>query len=219
MTTPDPAVTRLRQLDACAVSDALDRCGIDGALLGITPRSVVGRRIAGRVSTVQVVERTDDTPRPHLGSRAIEAGDADTVIVVANGGRTDVSSWGGILSHAALAAGIAGVVVDGACRDVDEARELGFPVFARGTVPVTARGRVVEAATDVPVEIDGLRVAPGDYLVADGSGVVRCPAEHLDRVLEIAEDIAAREARMVEAVGRGVPITEVMHDRAFDAAR
>lgn len=208
---------RFAALDSCAVSDALDRIGRDGAMLGIAPMTTVGRRLVGRISTVHVVERTDDTPRPHLGTTAIEAAEPGTVLVVSSGGRVDVSSWGGILSLAAVERGIAGVVVDGACRDVDEARELGFPVFARAGVPVTARGRLVEAATDVTLDVNGVEVAPGDWLIADGSGVVRCPADVVDEVIAEAERLARREAAMADAVRAGRPVSEVMHDTQFDA--
>jgi len=67
---------------------------------------------------------------------------SDDVIVVANGGRTDVSSWGGIVSVGAAMRSVRGVITDGACRDVAQAREFGFAVFARAQVPVTARGRL-----------------------------------------------------------------------------
>lgn len=207
---------RLCRLDSCAVSDALDRVGRDGALLGISPMTTTGRRLAGRISTVRVVARSDDEPRPHLGTTAIEAGGPGTVLVVSSGGRTDVSGWGGILSLAAIQRGIEGVVVDGACRDVDEARELGFPVFARASVPVTARGRIVEQATDVRLDVNGVEVLPGDWLVADGSGVVRCPGDAIDEVLDVAERLTRRETAMADAVRAGRPVSEVMHDREFD---
>jgi regulator of RNase E activity RraA len=211
-------ITRLRQLDTCAVSDALDRLGHTGALLGIGPMSVRGRPVAGRVSTVHVVERTDDRPRPHLGSAAIEAGDEETILVVSSGGRLDVSAWGGILSRAAQQRGIAGAIVDGACRDVDEAAHIGFPVFARAAVPVTARGRIVERATDVPLRIGSQTVEPGDVAIADGSGVVVCPRTLIEEMLVTAESIAAREQRMAEDVAAGSPISEVMHDTRFEAS-
>jgi regulator of RNase E activity RraA len=214
----DEAVERLQRLDACAVSDALDRLGIAGAVLGIAPMTTAGRVVAGTVRTVQVAPRSDDAPRPHLATTAIESSGPGTVLVVANGARTDVSSWGGILSQAAQRRGVEGVIVDGACRDVDEARALAFPVFARAAVPVTARGRVVEEASDVPVRLGEVTVRPGDYAIADGSGVVVCPADRIEEALEIAEAIAAREAWMAEQVQAGRPVTDVMHDRSFERA-
>lgn len=209
-------IQRLARLDSCAVSDALDELGLHGVLIGISPMTTTGRVLAGRISTVAVEERRDNRPRPHLGSKAIEAGGPGTVILVANAARIGVSSWGGILSQAAHARGIEGVVVDGACRDVDEVRELGFAIFARGAVPITARGRIVEKAVDVPVEVGTVRVDPGDYLIADGSGTVCFPQGLADDVLAIAEKIAAKESRIAAAVAAGEPISRAMHDRVFE---
>lgn len=208
-------VARLGRLDSCAVSDALDRLGLPGATIGLGPVSVVGTRIAGRVITVEVGPRQGDEPVPHLAAPAIAAGGPGEVIVIDHHGRTDVSSWGGILSHAARQRGIEGVVVDGACRDVDESRTIGFPVFARSAVPVTARGRIVQRSMNAPIRCAGVLVRPGDLVVADGSGVVFVPGDHAAAVVDAAESIAALEAEMTSAVRAGRSVVDVMHDRAF----
>lgn len=213
-------VTRLAALDTCAVSDALDRLGLPGAVTGIVPLAPPDALpLAGAVHTVRVGPRRDATPRPHLGARAIAAARPGEVIVVDHRGRLDVSAWGGILSLAAREAGVAGVVVDGACRDVDEARRLNFPVFARAAVPVTARGRIVEESFDEPVSVATVPVAPGDLVVADSSGVVFVARGQAAGVVDLAEAIAAREAAMATAVLEGASIVEVMHDRRFDEVR
>jgi regulator of RNase E activity RraA len=134
---------------------------------------------------------------------------------VANGGRTDVSCWGGILTRAALTRGIAGVMIDGACRDIGEAEELGFPVFGRAVVPVSARGRIAQLAAGEPVVFAGVQVTQGDYVVADRSGVVFVPAGRAAEVLAFAERIVAREEQMAAAVLAGEPVTTVMHDAEF----
>lgn len=203
-------VARLKALDTCAVSDALDKLGLRGVALGLGPLTG-NHRIAGRVTTVRLVEAGDGPPSPrHLGTAAVEASGPGDVIVVEHGGRTGVSGWGGILSLAAVQRGVEGVVVDGACRDVDESRELGLPVFARAAVPLTARGRVVEQDWNIPVTICGVAVTPGDYVIADGSGVVFLPAERAEEIVTAAERIAARERTMAELVKAGAPVSKVM---------
>ena len=216
---PDGIAARLAAVDTCAVSDALDRLGLNGVVLGLSPLGAPDRRVAGRVVTVKVGPRRDDKPRPHLGAQAIAGAAPGDVIVVDHRGRLDVSAWGGILSLAASVRGVAGVVVDGACRDLDDARRLGFPVFARAGVPVTARGRIVEEAWNEPVTIGGIPVAPGDYVVADASGVVFVAQDRAGEVATLAEVIVAREAAMADAVRAGESIVEVMHDRRFDEMR
>ncbi|MDA8032769.1 MAG: RraA family protein [Actinomycetota bacterium] len=216
---PDGIAARLAAVDTCAVSDALDRLGLHGVVLGLSPLGAPDRRVAGRVVTVKVGPRRDDKPRPHLGAQAIAGAAPGDVIVVDHRGRLDVSAWGGILSLAASVRGVAGVVVDGACRDLDDARRLGFPVFARAGVPVTARGRIVEEAWNEPVTIGGVPVAPGDYVVADASGVVFVAKDRAGEVVNLAEAVVAREAAMADAVRAGESIVEVMHDRRFDEIR
>ncbi len=214
----DAHLDRLARLDTCAVSDALDRLGLSGATTELHAVARTGLApLVGHVATVQVEPRRDDQPRPHLGTTAIEAAEPGTVIVVANDGRTDVSSWGGVLSHAAQQRGVAGVVVDGVCRDVDEAAEIGFTVFSRGSVPVSARGRLVQRSSGEPVTCAGVEVSPGDCVIADGSGVVFVARADVDRVLDLAERIAEREREMVAAVREGRSVVEVMHDGRFDA--
>jgi len=204
----DPLVERLLKLDTCAVSDACDRLGLPGAVLGIAPMSPPAK-IAGRAVTVKLVEANGRQSTRHLCTAAIEAAAAGDVIVVENP-RLDAAGWGGILSAAAKTKGVAGVVVDGAARDVDESRELDFPVFARAAVPRTARGRIIEEAFNVPVRVGDLTVSPGDLVLADGSGVVFVEAARAAEVLESAENIAAREAKMKEAVLAGDRVSEVM---------
>jgi regulator of RNase E activity RraA len=106
--------------------------------------------------------------------------------------------------------GVAGVIVDGAVRDVDESRELGLPVFGRAGVQVTARTRIIEESCNEPIEMCGVWVKPGDLVIADSSGVVFISADHEDEVVTSAEDIAAREALMTKDVLSGKPISEVM---------
>ncbi|MFF3753257.1 RraA family protein [Streptomyces sp. NPDC002018] len=208
-------VDRLRALDSCAVSDALDAYGLSTVALGPAPVWPVRGVVAGRVRTVTVGARRSGQPAGHVAAAAVDISGPDDVLVIANDGRLDVSCWGGILSRAAVARGIAGVVVDGACRDADESRELGLPVFARAVVPVSARGRVVQHAMDEPVLFGGVRVRPGDYVVADGNGVVFVPGADAHRVIGFAERVVAREAAMADAVAQGRPVTEVMHDSQF----
>jgi regulator of RNase E activity RraA len=202
-------IERLARLDTGALSDALDRLGLAGAVTGI--RSLTGsHKIAGRVVTVKLVAAEGRSSKRHLASAAIEASGPDDVLVIEHRSREDCAGWGGILSRAAKARGIAGTVVDGLVRDVDESRELGYPVFARGSIPATARGRIVEEGWNVPVEIGGVEVHPGDLLIADGSGVVFVSKDRIEEVLLGAEEIAAKERAMIAALESGEPVSRVM---------
>jgi regulator of RNase E activity RraA len=202
-------VIRLGRLDSCAVSDALDKIGLKGVVLGVRPTWPCPR-IAGRAVTVKLKPAGEEKPKQHLGVDAIAAAAPGDIIVVAHSGRLDVSGWGGILATAARLKGVGGVVIDGACRDIDEYRELGFPVYARAGVPITARGRIVQQFFNQEIEFGGISVKPGDLVIADGSGVVFIPAGRAEEVLGEAELIAAKEAEMVKDVLAGRPVAEVM---------
>jgi regulator of RNase E activity RraA len=209
----DEFAVRLHRLDCCAVSDALDKLGLAGCVTGLLPLSS-SRKIAGKVHTVKLVAKETappvSGPPRHLGTTAIEAAQPGEIIVVEQRSGLDAGSWGGILSMGAKMRAIAGVIADGPVRDVDEARQLDFPVFGRKPTAKTARNRVVEIGTDVPVTIGDVTVHPGDYAIADGSAVVFFRPADAAAVLEAAEMIAGREAAMAKALMSGKPITEVM---------
>lgn len=204
----DPLTERLQRIDSCAVSDALDSLGIDGVIGGLSQLSAV-ERIAGRALTVKLGPADGRESTRHLGTSAVDAGGPGDVIVIEHF-REDVAGWGGILSLAAKTRGIAGVIIDGACRDIDEAREMGLPIHGRAATPRTARSRVIEYSHGEPVTLAGIAVAPGDYIIADGSGVVAIPAARAEAVITAAERIVNKERLMAERVRAGDSAAEVM---------
>lgn len=205
----DDLVARLAALDTCAVSDALDAIGLHGVALGLQAISVE-RRIAGRAVTVSLAPADGAAAHRHLGTAAVEAGEAGQIVVISHKGRTDVAGWGGILSLGAKLKGMEGVIIDGACRDIDEAREMALPIFGRVGVPRTARGRIVEDSWNEPIEICAIPVSPGDYVIADGSGVVFIPESKVAQVIAAAEKIVRKERLMADAVRAGQPLSAVM---------
>jgi 4-hydroxy-4-methyl-2-oxoglutarate aldolase len=200
---------RLLVLDTPSVSDALDTLGMAGAVVGIQSLTVA-KRVAGPVRTVKLGAPLSGLPKVHLGAGAITAASAGDIIVVEHRGRTDVSGWGGLLSRASVRKGIEAVLVDGAVRDIDESSELGLPVYARAPVPITARGRVAQHAFEQPITFAGIAVAPGDWVLADGSGIVFIATARLNEVLTTAEEIFAKEQLMAKDIDAGVPLMEVM---------
>ena len=206
----NPFVQRLRRLDVCAVSDALDKLGLRGAVTELQQFSGT-QRIAGQAVTVKLgTGEPPPGPPRHLGATAIEASGPDDVIVVEQRTGVEAGSWGGLLTLGALMRGVAGVVADGPVRDIDEARHYGFAVFARRLTSLTARGRVVEKGTQVPIQIGNVAVNPGDYILADNSAVIVIARADIERVLAAAEMIVAREAAMAKALLAGQPIGQVM---------
>ncbi len=216
-TTKDDPVKRLLRLDCCAVSDAMDKLGLKGSVSGLEQRAT-NRRIAGRIVTYKLVPAAEapkatGAPR-HLGTTAIEAAQPGDIIVVEQRTGIDAGSWGGILSLGAKVRGIAGVIADGPVRDIDEARGYDFPVYCRSLTARTARNRVAEVFTNEPIALGEapymVTAHPGDYAIADASGVVIIAAADIERLLDAAEMIAGREAAMAKALLAGTPISQVM---------
>jgi regulator of RNase E activity RraA len=145
-----------------------------------------------------------------LCTHAIEIAAAGDVIVVEQRTHIDAAGWGGILSNAARVKGISGAIVEGPARDIDEATDIGFPVYSRSATARTARGRVYEISTGEPIQVGDVGVATGDYVAADSSGFVVIRDADIDAVLAAAERIAGREAAMTKDVLSGAPVHEVM---------
>jgi len=206
----DDQAKRLNQLDTCAVSDAMDKLGLRGVVTGIHQYSTQ-RKISGRVITVKLgVDDGRPTAHKHLSTTAIETANPGDVIVVEQRSGIDAAAWGGNLSLGAKIRGVAGVICEGPARDIDESRRHNFPVYARDHTCTTARGRLVETATNEPITVGTILVSAGDYVIADASAVVFIRSNDISRVLETAEKIVEKEKLMAEAIRSGTPIGKVM---------
>ncbi len=196
--------------DTCLVSDALEKLGLPQGI-GAIRRLTTKKRVFGPVVTVQLEKFRGDVPKRHLCAAAVGLARPGDVIVISHRARDDCAGWGGLLSTSAVLKSVAGVVCDGLVRDVDESEDLGLPVFARGATPVTARNRVMETATNQPVMVEGVTVNPGDYVLADGSGVAFIPAGRVAELLKTARELLAFEDGIRAAVGSGRAIGDVMN--------
>jgi regulator of RNase E activity RraA len=213
--TREPLIERLAKLDTCAVSDALDSLGLKGATWGVRPQWQCPK-IVGRAVTMKIKPAGLQQPAQHLGTAPIEAAKPGDVIVIDNGGKLEFSCWGGLLALSAKLKGVSGVVIDGASRDIDEARELEFPVYARGAVPMTARGRVVQESFNQEIQFAGVQCRPGDLVIADGSGVVIIPKEKEVEVMAVAEGIYAKEQEMAAGIRKGFSGLEMLEKLGYE---
>lgn len=200
---------RFENLSTTNVSDALDAIGIKGATFGIRPLSPEWSKAVGRAVTVKMTAAGPVKGKHHLGVKAIDVAEEGDIIIIDNGGRLDVSCWGGILANGAKTKGVSAVVIDGVCRDLDDCIEINFPVYARGTVVATARGRGMEENTNVLIQFGGIQVSPGDIILADRSGVVIVPWGSVDEVLEKAEVLFQKEENMIKEIREGKSMLEV----------
>jgi 4-hydroxy-4-methyl-2-oxoglutarate aldolase len=204
MDSQDKNLARAAKLDTATLSDALDKLGIVGQCYGIKARDIQSRMI-GRAWTL--LYGPAGTPPGTVGDY-IDDVPVGSVIVLDNGGRTNATVWGDILTEIAHRRGIAGTMIDGICRDTHLCISLGYPVYSKDHWMRTGKDRVQVEATGVPVNIGDARVAPGDIIKGDSDGVIVIPKEHEDRVLEVAETIEAAEDRIREAVRGGMRLDD-----------
>ncbi len=208
--------TVFERLSTTNVSDALDALGLRGATYGIRPMWHTMTKLAGPAVTLKMTAAGLTKGKHHLGVKAIEAANAGDVIVIDNGGRLDTSCWGGILSNGAKMKQLEGVVIDGATRDLDDCVDSGFNVYARGCVVATARGRVMEEATNVMIQFGGVQVRPGDIVFGDKSGVVIVPRERLAEVVAKAVELCNKEEAMLADIISGMPMVTVDEKHSYE---
>ncbi len=191
---------RFERLSTTNVADAEDALGVKGATYGIRPLREAWGKVVGRAVTIKMCAAGETKNQHHLGMTAISLAEPGDIIIIDNGGRLDTSCWGGILANSAKAKGVSAVVVDGATRDLDDCIECDFPVYARGTVVWTARGRIMEQSTNEMISFGGVQVHPGDVVMGDRSGVVIVPWTRVDEVLSKAEELYEKEEAMVKEI-------------------
>ena len=199
---------RLDRLSTTNLADALDQVGLRGAVIGIRPLFGMPK-VIGRAVTIKITAAGMMKSKRHLGVDAIASAEPGDVIAIDNRGDLYNNCWGEILSCAAQKKGVTGVFVDGAARDIDFCQEIGFPVFARGVVPITARGRIMQEDFNCPIRLGDVQVRPGDILFGDVNGIVVIPPEKLDEVLKAAEGILEKEEAMRADILAGMDILEI----------
>jgi regulator of RNase E activity RraA len=203
VTDPLDPLSRLASHPTSVVSDALDEIGIDGVLAGVHAQRQGQGRIAGYALPVKLAPKSNDPAAYRFGGgvgKPLEQilttmRDGDVVIVdIAGSDRASV--WGGLASRIAQRRGVRGTVLWGSCRDVEEIRAIGYPVWSVGTSPRRSRNEFTFGSINVTIVIRGVTIAPRDYVIADESGVVVVPAARIDEVLALADRIAVQEAKL-----------------------
>lgn len=197
----DPLLAGFAKSTVASVSDAVDQVVGRRGFLSHDMRPYVGGAFVGRAATALVRPAPPEKATPALATKhsveMIDSANPGDVGVIVMEGSLDVAAIGGLMGTAAKARGMAGMVLDGAVRDVAELRALGLPVFARSVSPATAVGRYATVDKQIPVECAGVTVKPGDIVVAGEDGVVIVPQEHAEAVLKRAQEIDERETKMV----------------------
>jgi 3-hexulose-6-phosphate synthase/6-phospho-3-hexuloisomerase len=208
---PEPALVAgfvellKRYSPSCIVSDVMERA----RTLRSDIRPVVGGRFAGPALTVRLYP--GDLVDCIDALKVAESGDA---IIVDAAGETETSIWGGLMTGLCLKRGVVGAVVDGAIRDIDEIRDLGFPIFSRAVVPRSTHsphsGRFEPIEVNVTVTCGGTVIEPGDIILADEIGIVAVPKREAQAVLAAARKEADLEEATRQRIKEGKTIDELL---------
>ena len=195
-------IERFHKVAVASVADAVDKvCGKRGYMdASIKPR-INDKRIVGPAATVLEAATDEFVPPQHALDLIDEAEPGSVIVISIAGGEPNVAVWGGLMTAGAVANEHAGAILDGGVRDLPEIRrDYGFQVYARDVSPGTTLGRFKTVASQVPVEVGGIMVHPGDLIVADVDGVVVVPKAHASEVLEVSEEIDARELEQAKLI-------------------
>lgn len=201
---PIDVIDGFLKVSASNVSDACDRLSIQGAVRGILPL-IACSKIVGHAATLKLTKAGGKfTQSPVNGTlKAIALGGPGAVLVVDGRDNPTVNCFGGIAGATAKHTGLVGCVADGPMRDIDEYKSYGLPVYGRGIVQQSIRGRSALEGYDIPIEIGGIIVHPKDLVFADENGVVVVPMDKVDEVLRVALVIKATEDRVIAAIRSG----------------
>lgn len=196
----DPLIAGFKSTYTASVSDAVELVtGKVGTMRHdmklMTGTNLVGRAVTSLARAVPAAEATTSLATKHSVEMIDEARPGEVGVIVMEG-TLDVAAMGNLMATAAVERGMAGMVLDGAVRDLWDLRRMGLTVYARAKSPRTAVGHYATVAKNVPVECAGVTVRPGDIIVADEDGVVVVPRERAEEVLAQAQSIDQRESGM-----------------------
>jgi 4-hydroxy-4-methyl-2-oxoglutarate aldolase len=206
---------RLLRVSTCDIADALDTLGLrDQTALGLTKQWDCPR-IAGRALTVKL--GPDFEGSTVIGTlEAIESAAVGDVLVLDNGGLLDRNAFGSVAAFAAARYGISGVIIDGVTRDLDDLRQQGFAVYARGVTTTSVRGRTGFDSFGGEIQCGGIVVRGEDFVVADASGVIVIPGELVAQVAEVAPRFPVMERELRRRITAGELPSKIHIDMRYE---
>ena len=198
--TPE-ALTAWGEIPPAVASDCMNR---ENYMAAAVKPVRAGTRLVGQARTV--TSMVGDNGVSHVATALVEAGE---VMVIDAGGHQDVAVWGGVATRAAMARGIAGVVIDGAVRDVAEIRELGFPCYARAVVPGGPH-KGFGGTIDGAIACAGCPVSPGDIVLGDDDGITVVPLAIQAALLPVCRDKLKQEENWLAEIAAGKTMAELI---------
>jgi regulator of RNase E activity RraA len=206
--TEEDIRTRAGAIPVSTWSDALDYFDIWGVVQGMTLQSGSGRICGFATTARQVPGKLHEFEKAEFAvGRIVSAAAPGRVLMVDVGGQP-ISTMGGLAAYGTKQLGAEGVVIDGACRDVDEIRNTGLWLASRHVAPTTGKGRLRLMPLGCEVEIGGITVRQDDLVVGDETGIVVVPRARVEEILPKAEALMAADQAVEERMHQGQTFAE-----------
>jgi regulator of RNase E activity RraA len=200
-----------RHVEVASVSDAIEKVSGQRMYMSHRMRPIFPAKFAGIALTVQLKKEENHDPGALQGMlTAIDQGGPNSVYVMVVENGVDIAGIGGLMGTAMAARNFSGAVIDGGVRDVSYLQKIGFPVFSLGIVPSTSVSHYRFAGANIPVVCDGVAVSAGDFIVADGDGVVVVPRAKAAEILAVAQDLDFKEHSMYGTIEKLKSIVEAV---------
>ncbi len=213
-TADEPIIAAFKKTYPASVSDAVELVTGKNGTMGHDMKPYIGGAMVGRAVTSLVKPAPPEQATPALSTKhsveMIDNAKPGEVGVIVMEGTLDIAAMGNLMATAAKVRGMAGMVLDGAIRDIWDVRRMGLTVYARSASPRTAVGHYATVARNIEVQCGGVTVRPGDIIVADEDGVVVVPQERAEDVLKKAQEIDAREKGMFPFIRQFKSLTKAI---------
>lgn len=210
----EPIIAAYKKTYPASVSDAVELVTGKVGTMRHDMKPFVGGPMVGRAVTSLVRPAPPEQATPALSTKhsveMIDNAKPGEVGVIVMEGTLDIAAMGNLMATAAKVRGMAGMVLDGAIRDIWDVRRMGLTIYARSATPRTAVGHYATVANNIAVECGGITVRPGDIIVADEDGVVVVPQERAEEVLKKAQEIDAREKGMFPFIRQFKSLTKAI---------
>ena len=200
--TQTEIISELKKASTGNLADAIETATGRAGFMHYDMKPIFKAKIVGPAATalLRPILTTDKRNYPNYHLKVLDEAPPGSVLVYVLENGLHVSGIGNLMATTAMVRGLAGAVIDGAARDIEEISRLGFPVYSRSVSPATVVGRFISTAMQVPVRCGGVLVRPGDYIVGDSDGVVVVPMDKVGEVLELIHEYDNKESKMIPLI-------------------
>lgn len=200
--TPAQIMEAFKKVSTGNLADAVEEATGNPGFMNYDMKPIFRTKIVGPASTAVLrrVLKTDARTYPNQALQILDEAPSGNILVYVLEDGLNIAGIGNLMATTAKVRGLAGAVIDGGVRDVEEITQIGFPVYSRSITPATSVGRLVSVSKNEPVTCAGVRVRPGDYIMGDWDGIVVIPVEAAAKVVELIKQYDEKESKMVPII-------------------